>query len=146
MSRVSIHLNFDGQAEAAFNFYKSVFSTEFIGQISRFSQAPPQKDQPPLAQSDKNLIMHIELPILGGQVLMGADVPKSMGVKLNPGNNFSIMLEPDTKPETDKLFNKLSEEGKIEMPLDDMFWGAYFGSCVDKYGIKWMINCYTKKN
>ena len=89
--------------------------------------------------------MHIELPILGGHSLHGTDAPESMGFKLNFGNNVYIMLNPDTREETDKLFAALSEGGKVEMPMQDMFWGDYYGSLCDKFGVQWMFNCTAKK-
>lgn len=144
MSKVSTYLNFPRNTEEAFNFYKSVFGTEFAGEIQRFSKVPPQEGQPPIAQEDKNLVMHVGLPILGGHMLMGTDAPESMGFKVNMGNNVYINLEPDTREETDKLFKALSEGGKVEMPLQEMFWGDYFGSCKDKFGVQWMFNCSSK--
>jgi PhnB protein len=96
---------------------------------------------PPLAEEDKDLIMHIELPLLGGHVLMGTDAPESMGFKVNFGNNSYINLEPDTKAETKRLFDGLSEGGIVTMELQQMFWGAYYGSCTDKFGVQWMFNC-----
>lgn len=141
MARVSTYLNFPRNTEEAFNFYKSVFGGKFTNGISRFSEVPPQDGAPPMAEGDKNLVMHVELPILGGHVLMGTDAPESMGFKVNHGNNVYINLEPDTRAETEKLFNALSAGGKVEMQLQDMFWGAYFGSCTDKYGVQWMFNC-----
>jgi PhnB protein len=146
MSRVSTYLNFPRQTEEAFNFYKSVFGTEFGGggRIARFSDVPAQEGMPPLPESDKNLVMHIELPILGGHVLMGTDAPLSMGFSVNFGNNVYINLEPDTRSETKKLFEALSAGGKVEMELQDMFWGAYYGSCKDKFGVQWMFNCNEK--
>jgi PhnB protein len=144
MAKVSTYLNFPRQTEEAFNFYKSVFGTEFIGDISRMSEAPQQEGQPSLKEEDKNLVMNIQLPILGGHVLMGTDAPESMGFKVNFGNNIYINLQPDTRTETDKLFKALSEGGKIEMQLQEMFWGDYFGSLVDKFGVQWMFNCSSK--
>jgi len=142
MSRVSTYLNFPRNTEEAFNFYKSVFKTQFGGNgIARFSDIPPQEDMPPLPDVDKNLVMHIELPITGGHVLMGTDAPESMGFSVNFGNNVYINLEPDTRAETKKLFDALSNGGKVTMDLQDMFWGAYYGSCTDKYGVQWMFNC-----
>jgi PhnB protein len=143
MARVSTYLNFARNTEEAFNFYKQVFGTEFEGEVSRFSSVPAQPDRP-LAEEDKNLIMHVSLPILAGHVLMGTDAPESMGFKVNPGNNMFIMLEPDTRAETDKLFKALAEGGKIEMALQEMFWGDYYGSLTDKFGIQWMFNCTSK--
>ena len=111
----------------------------------RFSSVPPQEGQPPLADADKNLIMHIMLPILGGHVLMGTDAPESMGFKLAFGNTMHLNLEPDTRAETDRLFKELSAGGKVDMELQEMFWGDYFGSCTDRFGVKWMFNCTEKK-
>ncbi len=145
MSRVNTYLNFPRSTEEAFNFYKSVFKTEFRGPIHRFKDAPPNPDCPPVAPADANLIMHIELPILAGHSLMGTDAPESMGFKLTQGNNIHISLEPDTRAETERLFQGLSVGGTVEMPLADMFWGAYFASFTDRYGIRWMINCPNKK-
>ncbi len=144
MARVSTYLNFPRNTEEAFNFYKSVFGGEFVGGIQRFSTVPSQKDAPPMAEADKNLVMHVVLPILGGHVLMGTDAPESMGFKVKPGNNMFINLEPDTRAETKKLFDALSKGGKVEMALQDMFWGGYFGSLTDKFGIQWMFNCDSK--
>lgn len=141
MARTSTCLNFPRNTEAAFNFYKSVFGGDFIGGVARFGDIPAQQGAPPLAESDRNLIMHIELPILGGHVLMGADAPESFGFTVNFGNNLFINLEPDSRAETDKLFAALSAGGKVGMPLQDMYWGAYFGSCTDKFGVQWMFNC-----
>jgi PhnB protein len=144
MARVSTYLNFTRQTEEAFNFYKSVFGTEFTGPLNRFSEVPPQEGQPPIAEADKNLIMNVQLPILGGHVLQGTDAPESMGFKVNMGNNVFICLEPDSRAETEKLFNTLAEGGKVDMPLQDMFWGDYFGSLTDKFGVQWMFNCSSK--
>jgi PhnB protein len=144
MARVSTYLNFPRNTEEAFNFYKSVFGGEFIGEINRFSTVPPQKGVPPIKEEDKNLVMHIALATLGEHVLMGTDAPESMGFKVKPGNNIYINLEPDTRTETKRLFDALSKGGKVEMQLQEMFWGDYFGSCTDKYGIQWMFNCSSK--
>lgn len=144
MSKVSTYLNFPRNTEEAFNFYKSVFGGEFSRGIARFGDIPAQEGMPPLAEEDKNLIMHIELPILDGHALMGTDAPESMGFNVNAGNNVYINLQPDTREETQRLFNALSAGGKVEMELQDMFWGAYFGSCRDKFGIQWMFNCEEK--
>jgi PhnB protein len=146
MASVSTYLNFPGNTEEAFNFYKSVFGTEFDGEIMRMGSAPPQEGQPELSEADKNLIMHVALPLLGGHLLHGTDAPESMGMHVNFGNNIYIMIEPDTKEEADKLFAALSAGGKIEMEMSDQFWGDYFGSFTDKYGVQWMINCLGKKS
>jgi PhnB protein len=144
MPRVSTYLNFSRSTEAAFQFYKSVFGTEFTGRIVRFSDLPPQPGRPPLPEADRNLVVHIELPIMAGHVLMGSDAPESMGFTIMPGNNVYISLEPDTRAEVDRLFAALADGGKVEMPLGEMFWGGYFGSLVDRFQIRWMFNCNAK--
>lgn len=145
MARTSTYLNFPRQTEEAFNFYKSVFGGDFSsGGIARFSDIPPMEGAPALAEADKNLVMHIELEITGGHILMGTDAPESMGFTVNFGNNVHINLEPDTRAETKRLFEALSQGGKVTMELQDMFWGAYYGSCTDKYGVQWMVNCAAK--
>lgn len=145
MSRVSTYLNFTRNTEEAFNFYKSVFGGEFGGNgIARFKDIPPAPGTPSIAEGDKNLVMHVELPLIGGYVLMGTDAPETMGFTVKFGNNVHINLEPDTKAETKKLFDALSAGGKVTMELQDMFWGAYFGSCTDKFGVQWMFNCTGK--
>ena len=145
MARTNTYLNFPRNTEEAFNFYKSVFGGEFSGNgIARFKDIPAMNGAPPISENDKNLIMHIELPIVGGHVLMGTDAPETMGFKVNFGNNVHISLEPDNRSETQKLFNALSQGGKITMELQNMFWGAFFGSVTDKFGVHWMFNCTSK--
>ncbi|MBI4224844.1 MAG: VOC family protein [Candidatus Sungbacteria bacterium] len=144
MARVSTYLNFTRETEEAFEFYKSIFGGEFTNGISRFSEVPAQEGAPAMSEQDKNLVMHVELPILGGHVLMGTDAPQSMGFTVIRGNSTYINLEPDTRAETDRLFAALSAGGKTEMNLQEMFWGGYFGSCTDKYGVQWMFNCASK--
>lgn len=146
MASVSTYLNFSRNTEEAFNFYKSVFGGEFTGGISRFRDIPSSASAPAIPDADKNLVMHIALPILDGHVLMGTDAPESMGFKVNAGNNVYINLQPDTREETRRLFNSLSDGGKVEMELQDMFWGDYYGSCIDKYGVRWMFNFTEKKS
>ncbi|UXX78678.1 SRPBCC domain-containing protein [Reichenbachiella carrageenanivorans] len=139
--RVTTYLNFPGNTEEAFTFYKSVFRTEFSGKgIQRFGDIPAEAGHPPVADTIKKMVLHVELPILGGHVLMATDAPKEMGFTLNQGNNMHICLEPDTREETQRLFDELSKDGNITMPLQDMFFGAFFGECSDKYGINWMFN------
>lgn len=145
MAKVSTYLNFPGNTEEAFNFYKSVFGTEFRGEISRMGEIPPQEGHPPIAEEYKNKIMNIALPILGGHILMGTDAVPGMGFELKMGNNIYITLEPDTRAEADRLFNALSEGGQAEMPMQEMFWGDYYGSCTDKFGVGWMIDTAAKE-
>lgn len=141
MARVSTYLNFPRSTEQAFLFYRSVFGGEFIGPINRYADIPAAPGQPAMAEADKGLVMHVELPILGGHVLMGSDAPQSMGLTVTSGNQVSINLEPDTRAEADRLFEGLAVNGKVEMPMADMFWGAYFGCLVDRFGVRWMVNC-----
>ena len=146
MARTSTYLNFPRQTEEAFMFYKSVFGGEFEnGGIMRFKDIPSTDGAPEMAESDKNLVMHIELKITGGHILMGTDAPESMGFQVNMGNNIHINLEPDTKEEAIKLFEGLSAGGKISMELQDTFWGAFFGSFTDKFGVHWMLNVNNQK-
>lgn len=140
MARVSTYLNFPGNTEEAFTFYKKVFKSEFINGIQRFGDLPPDPNQPPVADAVKKMILHIELPILGGHILMGTDAPREMGFTVTKGNNMHIQIEPESRDEARRLFDELSEGGVVEMPIQDMFWGAYFGSFQDKYGINWMVN------
>ena len=145
MARTSTYLNFPRNTEEVFNFYKTVFGGEFSGGgVARMGDFPPAEGMPTLAEEDKKLIMHIELPIVGGHILMGTDAPESMGFKVIFGNNIYLNLEPDTKAETKKLFDALAEGGSITMDLQDVFWGAYYGSCTDIFGIQWMFNCTEK--
>jgi len=144
MSRVSTHLDFPHSTEQAFLFHRSVFGGDFNGPIHRFADVPAAPGQPPMAEADKALVVQVELAILGGHVLMGTDAAESMGFTLAPGNNVHINVEPDTRAEAERLFNGLAANGKIDMPLQDMFWGAYFGSLTDQFGIRWMFNCHSK--
>lgn len=146
MSRVSIYLNFMGKTEEAFNFYRKVFGTEFTGPFQRMSEVPADPSMPPLKEEEKNMIMHVELPILAGTVLMGTDMLESMGHSLQLGNNISINLEPDTLAETERLFAALSEGGTIGIALTHMFWGGHFGSLNDKFGVQWMFNYSEQSN
>jgi PhnB protein len=139
MATLNPYLNFPGNTEEAFNFYKSIFGGEFT-MIQRFKDTP-ENDRVPAAEKEK--IMHVGLPIGNGNVLMATDALDSMGHHVTMGNNINLSLETKSKEETDKIFKGLSAGGKITQPLQDMFWGAYFGMLTDKYGISWMVN-YTK--
>lgn len=141
MARVSTYLNFTNQTEEAFHFYQEVFGTQLVGKVARFGDIPPAEGMPPLAEEDKQLVMHIELPILGGHVLMGTDAPASMGFAVHQGNATHINLEPDTLEEAKRLFDALSQGGKVDMPLQKMFWGDHYASFTDRFGVHWMINC-----
>ena len=141
MAGVSTYLNFAGNTEEAFAFYKSVFGTEYLGPVNRMGEAPVPDGAPEPSDALKNMILHIALPITGGHILHGTDAPAEMGFTLVEGNNMYIMVHPDTREEADALFAALSAgSGKIEMEMAEQFWGDYFGSFIDRYGIGWMIN------
>ena len=134
MATVNTYLNFNVNTEEAFNFYKSVFGGEFTT-LQRFKDIPDTDKMP---ADEGNKVMHVALPI-GGNVLMGTDVSSSMP-KVVFGTNSSISLDATSKEEADKLFNGLSSGGNVAMPLEKMFWGAYFGFFTDKFGVQWMVN------
>lgn len=142
MTKFNPYLNFAGNTEEAFNFYKSVFGGEFTS-IVRFKDMPMEGVNIP--KEDENKIMHVGLLIGKDQTLMATDTLESLGQKLTLGNNVYISIHPDSKEEADKLFNGLSESGKIEMPIADQPWGDYYGSFADKFGIQWMINYHEEK-
>jgi PhnB protein len=144
MATLNPYLNFPGNAEEAFNFYKSIFGGDFSGGIFRFKDTPEGEK---LSESDREKVMHIALPVGNGNVLMATDAIESMGHKVTPGTNFHLSLEMESKEETEKIFNGLSAGGNVTMPLADTFWGAYFGMLTDKFGIQWMVNyTYPKEN
>jgi PhnB protein len=136
MALINPHYNFNGNAEEAFTFYKSVFGGEFA-MIIRFKDM--QNDDFPIPEKEANKIMHIALPI-GKNVLMGNDVPESMGRTNENENRSKISIGAESKEEADKLFNGLSAGGQIEVPISDSPWGSYFGMFRDKYGIEWMVD------
>lgn len=136
MNTMHPYLNFDGQAEEAFNFYKSVFGGEFL-MLQKMGDAP---DADKIPDNEKNRVMHVALPINEHTILMASDCLPSAGHVLKKGNNMYISINTDSREEADRLFYGLSAGGKIEMPMDDMFWGDYFGSFTDKFGIQWMVN------
>lgn len=134
--KVNPYLNFDGQAEEAFKFYRSVFGGEFTGNM-KMSEAP-ESDK--LSKEERNRTMYISLPIGKDTVLMASDIVPSMGHTFKAGNNMHISLHPESREEADRLFNQLSKGGEIEMPIADQFWGDYYGSFTDRFGVKWMVN------
>ena len=139
MAHVSIYLNFMGNAEEAFNRYKKIFKTEFATPLMRMGEMPPAPGMPALSDADKKKVMHVALPILGGTQIMATDVLESMGQKLVEGNNVTISLNPDTKEEASRLYNELSEGGADGVAPHEEFWG-YWGTCKDKFGVRWMFN------
>jgi len=139
MASVSIYLNFMGNTEEAFNQYKKVFQSEFPSTLMRMKDIPQQDGIPPLSEADMNKVMHVELPILGGTILMGTDMLESMGHELIEGNNVTISLNPNTKEEADRMYKELSQGGADGVAPHDEFWG-YWGTCKDRFGIRWMFN------
>lgn len=133
---INVYLNFSGNTEDAFNFYQSILGGELS--IVRFKDMPMEGANIP--QKDQNKIMHVGLRFDETTMLMGTDTLESLGQKLNQGNNFYISLHPKSKQEADRIFNALSEGGKIEMPISDQPWGDYYGHFTDKFGVQWMIN------
>lgn len=138
MATLNTYLNFNGNTMEVFNFYKSVFGGEFDA-VMRFSEMPAEY---PVKDEEKNLIMHISLPVGTGSVLMGSDVPGSYP-PVTEGTNFGISINAESKVDADRLFNALSDGGKATMPMADAFWGSYFGMLTDKFGIQWMISFDT---
>jgi PhnB protein len=134
MAAINPYLTFNGNCEEAFTFYKSVFGGEFTGGIMRFEGDPSGS----VPEEEANLVMHVSLPI-GNTILMGSDTSERHG-KVTYGSNFSISINTDSEEEANKIFNSLSAGGKVTMPLDKTFWGAYFGMFSDKFGINWMVN------
>ena len=139
MPSINPYLSFNGNAEEAFNFYRSVFGGEFAA-VMRFKDSPPQYQG---SEKESEKIMHIALPI-GGNILMGTDVLEPMP-QVTFGTNSSICITPDTEEQAKQLFDGLSAGGQIGMPLEKMFWGALFGFFTDKYGVQWMVNYELKK-
>ncbi|MFD2891231.1 VOC family protein [Flavobacterium chuncheonense] len=138
MATVNVYLTFNGNTEEAFNFYKSVFGGEF-DYIGKFKDMPPAEDCPPPSTEEGERIMHVSLPISKETVLMGSDSTSFSG-DVTFGNNFSVSINATSKEEANRLFKGLSEGGKIIMPMDNTFWGAYFGMFTDQFGVNWMVN------
>ncbi len=138
MATVHPYLMFDGKCKEAFEFYKNAFGKEFAD-INFFGDMPPQEGIPPLTDAQKEMVMHVKLPISSETVLYGSDIfPGTPG--FSAGDQFSVSITADSREEADSLFTKLSEGGNVTMPLADTFWGAYFGMWKDQFGIDWMIN------
>ncbi len=145
MTTVNIYLMFNGNCEQAFNFYKSIFGGEFP-YIGRYKDMPPSEEHGNISAADAEKIMHISLPISKETVLMGSDTGGEWASQYSQGNNFSISISTDSKQEADRLFNALSTGGKVKMPMNNTFWGDYFGMFTDKFGINWMVSAHTGNN
>ena len=137
MAQVNPYLIFNGDCEAAFLLYKSVFGGEFPF-MGKFGDMPPAEGQPELPEEEKNRVMHVTLPI-GNTILMGSDT-NSLAGEVKMGENVSISINVDSREEADSIFTGLTAGGVVKMPMTDTFWGAYFGMLIDKFGIHWMIN------
>lgn len=139
MATVNIYLTFNGNCLEAFNFYKSVFGGDFP-YVGKFNEMPPQEGMPPMSAEDGEKIMHISLPISTETMLMGSDTGGEWSSNFSIGNNFSISVNTQSTQEAVQLFNGLSLDGQITMPLAKTFWGSYFGMLTDKFGINWMVS------
>ncbi len=137
MATTNIYLNFNGNCEEAFTFYKSVFGGEFT-YFGRFGEMP-ESEEHTLSEADKNKVMHVGLQI-GTSSLMGSDTGGEWAHSYVQGNNFSVSITADSKREADKLFNALASGGQVTMPMDNTFWGDYFGMLTDQFGINWMVS------
>ena len=136
--KIHAYLNFEGSAEEAFRFYARVLSGK-LTEVHRFGSMP-QEGGFDLTSEQKNLVMHVGLELPDGQMLMASDMIEGMGPERVEGNNFSISVHPDSKEEADRIFNALAEGGIVTMPIADQFWGDYFGSLTDRFGVNWMVN------
>jgi PhnB protein len=139
MKTANLYLNFDGNCEEAFDFYKSVLGGEF-SYLIKFKEMPPQEGMPPMSEEMGNMIMHIALPVSNETMLMGSDVGDIYAPAFSKGSNFSIFLNTDSQEEADRIFAGLSQDGIVTMPIALTFWGDYFGSFEDKFGVNWMIS------
>lgn len=139
MPSINPYLTFLGNCEDAFNHYKSVFGGEFT-YVGRFGEMPPQEGQPAMSDEDKNKIMHISLPIGNGTTLMGSDTGGEWAPQTVIGNNITMSVNADSKEQADHFFSQLSDGGRQTMPMNQTFWGDYFGMCTDKFQINWMIS------
>jgi PhnB protein len=138
MARVSTYLNFQGQAEEAFAHYAKTFGSA-VTMLTRFGDMPAAGPGE-LPAEERNLVMHAELPITAGHVLMATDMLRSMGHQIRIGNNTTLCLDVDSREEADRLYAALSEGGSEGSPMADMPWGSYWGVTLDRYGIRWMLN------
>jgi len=136
--KIHAYLNFDREAEEAFRFYANVLGGR-LTEVHRFGSMP-QKGGFELTSEQKNLVLHVGLELPDGQMLMASDMIEGMGPKRIEGNNVSISVHPDSRPEADRIFNALAEGGTVTMPIADQFWGDYFGGVTDRFGINWMVN------
>lgn len=136
MKNVDFYLHFNGNSEIAMTFYKKVFGGEFLT-VQRYKDMPGSEK---MTEADREKMIHISLKITEQSTLMASDVVTKMDEGVRFGNNYHLCLQAESQKEADKLFNALSDNGRIEMPMNKTFWGAYFGMCIDQFGVQWMIN------
>lgn len=136
MTKINVYLNFPGNAEEAFGFYRSIFGGDFAS-VVRFKDMP--MDGTGVPRDAEEMMMHMALPI-GDDLLMASDAPRSMGQNVAFGNHAYISVHPDTREEADRIFNGLSAGGEVEMPIADQVWGDHYGSLKDRFGVMWMVN------
>jgi PhnB protein len=139
MSRTSIYLNFLGRTEEAFTYYAQVFGGT-VDALQRMGDVPVDPGTEPLPEHERHLVMHCRTTLPGGVLLMGTDLVESMGHRFVPGNAITINVEPDTVDEGQRLFAALADDGDIEAPFQPMFWGDHWGCCIDRFGVRWMVN------
>jgi PhnB protein len=136
---INPYLTFNGNCEEAFNFYKQVFGGKF-SYLGRFKEMPPTENQPPVAETEGDKIMHVSLPISKETILMGSDTTGAFGAETVAGNNFSVSISAPSEGKADGLFKGLASGGQVTMPMSKTFWGSYFGMLKDKFGVQWMIS------
>ncbi|QNJ98087.1 VOC family protein [Constantimarinum furrinae] len=144
MTSIHPYLTFNGDCEAAFTLYKGIFGGDFQT-LSRFGEMPPDPEYP-VSEEDRDLIMHVSLPIGDHSVLMGSDTSENFGHKAVAGSNFSISINVEKRDKADEIFKKLSDKGYVIMPMADTFWESYFGMCKDRFGIQWMVSAEHSKS
>jgi len=145
MKAPTIYLSFSGNCKEAFDYYAEVLGGK-ISMVSHYRDMPPSPDYPPVPEAHHDLVMHITLDLVSGSIIQGSDMAPGFGPLHQQGNNFSISLQMDSRNEADKIHAALSDRGEITMPLQETFWGAYFGSCRDRFGINWMIALNKEQN
>lgn len=146
MGRVSTYLNFDGQSEEALTFYANIFGVE-APRVMRFGDMPagPDGGESQIPEADRNKAMHAEIRILDDYRINASDVIEAFGQKLTVGTNVYISIDPETREDADRIYAALAEGGNASMPLEEQFWGDYFGELTDKFGVQWMFNCTAGK-
>ncbi|MCB9252329.1 MAG: VOC family protein [Flavobacteriales bacterium] len=144
MMTLNPYLTFNGNCEEAFGFYKKVFKKEFA-HISKFKDMPPSKEFP-VAEADKEKIMHVSIQFDHGLSLMGSDASDTFGGGFKEGNNVTVSINVDKPEEAKRMYTELSDQGRIIVPYDKTFWGAYYGLFFDRFGIQWMVNCELEEH